>query len=106
MDEGPKRIKRGGRQKGTPNKSTAEFRALMQLCGFNLPSEIVALYRATDNDIVKFKLLELLAAYSYTKPKVEISKEEENSDQDDDQIITIEDVLNIVDVTPRKKIIE
>ena len=72
MSEIPaKRVKVGGRQKGTLNKATSEFRLLMQLSGFILPTEIIALLRETDNDLVKYKCLELLAQYSYSKPTID-----------------------------------
>lgn len=100
-----KKPKTGGRKKGTPNKATTEFRALVNLSGFILPNEIVTLYRDTDNEFIKLKLLELMAQYSYPKPKGE-EPDHEAGEENDNQVITIADVLNIVDVTPGKKLIE
>jgi hypothetical protein len=61
--------KTGGRQKGSLNKVTRGLKEALDERGFCIPEKIIELYETTDNEFIRFKLLELASEYSYKKPK-------------------------------------
>ena len=61
------REKTGGRQKGTPNKQTAEF--LDALGDFPTVENMKTLYNTTEDDNLKFMILKELAKYQYPQRK-------------------------------------
>jgi len=64
--------KTGGRTKGTPNKRTLEFRAILEEAGFSIPRKALELYAKAEerNDLdLTFKILDFMAAYVHSKFK-------------------------------------
>lgn len=68
--KGDVRPANSGRQKGTPNKSTASYRETLTRLKFDCAEEAVALYRSGELEAnQKLGLLELITSYSHFKPK-------------------------------------
>lgn len=67
-----KREKVGGRKKGTPNKNTYAMKDYLEWKGFSVPEKLMELYQTTGDDILRYKILELMTEYCYPKPKVDI----------------------------------
>lgn len=64
-----KRIKTGGRQKGTLNKKTKTIKELLEqdFKGFNPVSELITLYKTDIETVQKIMILKELANYVYPK---------------------------------------
>jgi hypothetical protein len=69
-----KGLKTGGRQKGTPNKTSMAVPLFLQKNGMNLVEEAIDLYRSTSDPEFKLKILTLLFPYAHAR-KVESSDE-------------------------------
>lgn len=61
-----KGLKVGGRQKGTPNKTSIVVHDILQAKNMNLVDEAMALYESGNKDF-KLKVLSLLFPYVYPK---------------------------------------
>ena len=59
--------KSGGRQKGTPNKKTAQFKEI--LGDFDTVTEMKNLYAMTDKDDLKFAICKEFMKYEYPQRK-------------------------------------
>lgn len=44
--------------------------------GFSVPQKLMDLYEETENELLKYKILELMTTYCYPVPKVEIPDNE------------------------------
>lgn len=64
----PGGIKYGGRAKGTPNKRSLAFGLVLEETGFSIPEKAIELFNSTQDDNLKFKLLEFMSSYS--RPKI------------------------------------
>ena len=62
------RIKTGGRQKGTPNKTTAEIRYIAGMYAVEAIQTMVNIMRTTDNDALKLKVCEMIINRGYGAP--------------------------------------
>lgn len=71
-----RREKTGGRKKGTPNKMTYAMKDYLEWKGFSVPQKLMDLYEETENELLKYKILELMTTYCYPVPKVEIPDNE------------------------------
>ncbi len=60
--------KTGGRTKGTPNKSTAEVKALAQTYGGEALETLATIMRNSDNDTAKIAAAKELLDRGYGKP--------------------------------------
>lgn len=67
--KGDKKPPGSGRKKGVKNKNSC-FRESIEATGFNVAEEAVKLYREKKlPPSIKLALLELIASYSFAKPK-------------------------------------
>lgn len=80
-------LKTGGRQKGTPNKTSMAVPLALDKRGVSLVNEAVDLYISSSDPEFKLKILTLLFPYAHSK-KVEVS--------DDSLDITPENEIEIV----------
>lgn len=88
----PGSTKSGGRVKGTPNKRSMAFGTVLDESGFSIPDKAIELFNTTDDNHLKFKILEFMASYS--KPKIkEIQVEDEPEQSQDSEPV---DVLKII----------
>lgn len=62
-----KGLKTGGRQKGTPNKTSMAVPLFLEKSGMNLVNEAVDLYRCATDPEFKLKILTLLFPYAHSK---------------------------------------
>lgn len=70
--------RRGGRQKGTPNKKTLNF--IDDLGNFKPVEELLNLFAKTEDDILKFSIIKEILKYVYPQRKaVEVSTNENNN---------------------------
>lgn len=70
------RAKTGGRQKGTPNKKTAEFKQV--LGDFDTVREMVKLFYTTEKDDLKVAICKEFLKYEYPQRKaIELAQEVE-----------------------------
>jgi hypothetical protein len=61
--------KTGGRQKGTPNRSTKRFQESLDNLGFDIAEAAVKLFNSSTREDFKLNCLKLLAEYSCPRPK-------------------------------------
>lgn len=89
--------KTGGRTKGTPNKRTLEFRAILEEAGFSIPKKALELYAKAEerNELdLSFKILDFMAGYVHSKFKnVEDAEEVAPQQQTEAQRRSTEDLL-------------
>ena len=76
-----KGLKTGGRQRGTPNKSTAVVTNVLDGKNLNLIDEAMTLY-SRGNDEFKLKVLTLLFPYRYPKRVEKLSEQPQDSEID------------------------
>lgn len=69
--KGEKRSPNAGRKKGTPNKVTSSFRQALAASGFDLAAAAVKLFKSTQDENIKVKMLELIAKYTQVVPTSE-----------------------------------
>ena len=62
-----KRVKHGGRKKGTPNKKTCEFKE--KLGNFDTVAEMVELFYQTEREDVKLAICKEFLKYEYPQRK-------------------------------------
>lgn len=73
--------KSGGRQAGTPNKSTKKWSEILDLKEFNIPEESIKLFlNESTPPHIKLQILQFLAQYTTAsiKPKEDESDEDES----------------------------
>lgn len=78
--------RRGGRQKGTPNKKTLEF--VKALGSFNPVKELINLYKKTEDDCIKLGCLKEMLKYIYPQRRAI----EFDSNPDEDKPIIKDDI--------------
>lgn len=99
MDEKIKQPKQktGGRVKGTPNKRTVKFSEALDQTGFDLAAEAVNLFRTTEDQHLKHKLLIFMANFSVPVPKsVEPTPEDPEQQNESLSNKTSEDLIQLI----------
>lgn len=70
FQKGQTKPKNSGRKRGTPNKASTTVVEALGREGFDVTEEAIKLYRDVHISLeLKFKVLSLLAEYSFMKPK-------------------------------------
>ena len=95
-----KKKKFGGMKKGYKFTKTVEFSFRCDEKDFIIVEEFIKLYKSTHDQLLKFEILKEMAKYRYAIPKDNepVSAKE---DSETGAIITINDILHSIDVTPK-----
>lgn len=105
MDNKPaKRKKTGGIQKGYRYQKTLEFKERCDANGFIIVEEYIKLYNNIKDPDKKRSILSEMAKYCYAIPQDHSPSnlEETNDDDDTNEEHSIRDILEAIDVTPKK----
>lgn len=100
-----KRKKTGGIQKGYRYPKTLEFRERCDENGFIIVEEYIKLYKETKDPEKKLGILREMARYCYPIPidhAPKESTEDQETDLDESEEHSIRDILEAIDVTPKK----
>lgn len=85
--------KTGGRQKGTPNKSSTAWNTILDSYGFSIVEKAISLYESREsNNQLRFHILQFLS--QYTVPSIKAKEVEEP--QEEQQEKPKADVLTII----------
>lgn len=87
----PGHKKLGGRKKGTPNRIATEVSDLLEAEGFDLVKESMDLYRSSNDDEVRQRILNMLFPYVHSKRS---------------ELIITQKPLDEIDVTGKKLLLE
>lgn len=96
--------KTGGIQKGYKYLKTVEFALRCDEKNFIIADEFIKLFKETQDSLLKLDILREMAKYRYAQPK---DHEPDPADQGNDESenqdqISISDIFNVIDVTPKK----
>ncbi len=96
--------KTGGIQKGYVYPKTLEFKKSLDENGFYIAEELIKLFNEADPKQPFFKLaiLQEMAKYSYAIPRDNGAGPEAPRGEGQEDKITIDDILTMIDVTPNK----
>lgn len=96
------RKKSGGIQKGYKYPKTLEFRERCDENGFIIVEEYIKLYKDTKDPDKKLSILREMAKYCYAIPIDHAPKDEIDNRSDENEEHSIRDILDAIDVTPKK----
>lgn len=96
--------KTGGIQKGYKYLKTVEFAVRCDEQKFIIAEEFIKLFKESDDNFLKLEILKEMAKYRYAQPKDHEPSADDQDDDDNDnsEQISISDIFNVIDVTPKK----
>jgi len=96
--------KTGGIQKGYKYLKTVEFALRCDEQKFFIADEMIKLFKKSDDDFLRLEILKEMAKYRYAQPKDHepTAGEQDDDDNENSEQISISDIFNVIDVTPKK----